>query len=163
MDLSKHILTYHCLSIFFALTLSQISSAFADASEVTDYSGTWLAKVRRVGNDTCRKNSPTRLNLTIEVQQVNDRGKLLGTIRGNGKSLTLNGRTFIRAFNLWQNKTYKAGKRGTCVLQEGIYIPSISNYHSMKVNFNHNVNCHGGQRYSCHYTYKGSAWRKSNP
>lgn len=162
MYLSKRVLTPISFAIFLALMLSLLSNSFAETSAVPDYSGIWEAKVRRIGNDTCRKKSPTRLNLTITVQQVNDRGKLLGTINGNGKALTLNGTTFTRAFNLWQNKTYKAGRLGTCVLQEGIYIRSISNYRSNNVNFNHNINCHGGQRYSCHYTYKGSVSRKSN-
>ena len=133
-----------------------------------DYSGTWIANVKRIGADTCRKNSRKRLRLTVAVQNVSA-NRIAGVITGNGKPIYGTGTPFSAAFNIWKVTWTQSKKYGNCTTQEGIYIPQInlSAMTSKKVNFNHNVNCHKGANsqarhtYSCHYTYKGSAARVS--
>ena len=127
-----------------------------------DFSGTWIARVARIGTDNCRRPSPRRLTLNVAVEN-----KSTNTIRGviTGDDHTINGTGAHRPtnFNVWKVTNSQSSKYGSCNTQEGVYISKINvaTMKARKVDFNHNVRCRKGSRhtYSCHYTYKGKARR----
>jgi len=129
-----------------------------------DYSGTWVANVKRFGKDTCRKRSPKKLKLKVTVRNKSA-NRIEGVITGNGKPIPGTGTPFPTAFNIWRVVWSNSKKYGRCTTQEGIHVAEINSttMQANKVDFNHNINCHKGNdanshhSYSCHYTYKGKA------
>ena len=152
--------TLQFLLVLLAVLL--LVSAAASAATVPDYSGKWTARLKRIGSDTCRRSSKLNVTLRVVMQENLENGDLTGSITGDGINMSkLEGHATSTYWNLWKRKYYKDKKYGSCTLQEGIYVPSISNYSSRKVNLNHNINCNknGHYSYSCHYTYKGKIAR----